>query len=119
MGLGPNGSKLLERLGRPTEPGGDTIWIQIDQQERGEARMQARMRYQQKHKTPKKPEAPVEAGGGKGAQRNWLWVGESIPSKQMFKDMIYYAADIRAAGFKLPKLQKQKKKGKGKVNESL
>jgi len=115
MGLGPNGSSLLERLGRPTEPGGDTIWIQVDQHIRGEARMQARMRYQQKHKTPKKPEAPVRPLNVK--PRMWLWEGESISSKLLQNGVEYTAEFIRAAGFKLPELQKQKKKRKGKANE--
>jgi len=113
MGLGPHGSSLLERLGRPTEPGGDTLWIQIDQQERGEARMQARIRHQQKHKTPKKPEAPVRPLEYKiEGKRHWLWEGEDIPSKELFRTCHYSPERIRAAGFKLPRLQKQKKKGK-------
>jgi len=76
------------------------------------------MRYQQKHKTPKKPEAPVEPQPKlKGIDRDWVWVGESIPSKNLHRDGHYSGETIRKAGFKLPKLQKQKKKGKGKVNE--
>src|SRR5574341_1353938 len=111
MGLGPKGSSLLERLGRPTEPAGDTIWFAIEQQERGEARMQARIRHQQKHKTPKKPLAPVEQTEEKlDKERCWVWRGEPILSKAIAADCMYESSFIRAAGFKLPKLQKQKEK---------
>lgn len=116
MGLGPNGSSLLERLGRPTEPGGDTLWIQIDQQQRGEARAQARMRYQQKHKAPKKPEAPVEPlpSKAKGQEREWWWRGETIMSKGLVQGDRYFTNQIRAAGFKLPRLEKKPKKAREK-----
>lgn len=119
MGLGPHGSSLLERLERSTEPGVDTLWIQIDQQERGEARMLARIRYQQRHKAPKKPEAPVEPVPlkKKGIEREWTWVGEPIPSKKLETLGVYFGSEIRAVGFKLPKLQKQLKKKKEKASE--
>lgn len=110
MGMGPKGTSLLARLGRPTEPLGDTLWIQIDQQERGEARMRARIRYGEKHKTPKKPLAPVEQTNekhpGDGA-RLWKWIGEEIASKGLLPGDLYASDQIREAGFKTPKLTKK------------
>jgi hypothetical protein len=109
MGLGPRGSSLLERLRRPPEPGEDTLWIQIDQQTRGEARQQARTRHQQKHKTPKKPLAPVEQTEQRGEDRIrlWKWIGEDIPSKNLWAQGLVTGEWIRKCGFKLPKLTKK------------
>ena len=110
MGLGPHGSSLLQRLERPMEPAGDTLWYAMEQEARRDARMQARIRHQQKHKTPKKPKAPVEQTNekhpGDGA-RLWKWVGVEIASKGLLLGDLYASDQIREAGFKLPKLQKQ------------
>lgn len=109
VGLGPNGSSLLQRLERPTEPAGDTLWYAMEQEGRREARVQARIRHQQKHKTPKKPEAPVNESNYKTqeGERCWEWQGETIASKGLEKGGVYGSSFIRKAGFKLPKLQKQ------------
>lgn len=109
MGLGPGGkSCLLDRVGRGTLPTED--WIAMEQTERGDARRLARIRHAMKHKAVKKPEAPVEAvEKAIGIERQWTWIGESIGSKGLLHGKIYIGAEVRKAGFRLPKLKKKKK----------
>ena len=106
MGLGPHGTFLLARMGRSASPISLEALI-LDREARGQARMIARIQYAKKHKAKVKPLAPVEAmykKPGKLHQRWWVWIGETILSKELYKDVAYTSEAIRAAGFKLPKL---------------
>ena len=107
-GLGPHGSSLLERVAGWSQPWRDPFAMQLEQQDRREARQQKAIWHAQHRATPRKPEAPVVAGPkpDKGLLRLWTWVGESIESKQFYKNASYTAEQIRKAGFKMPKLVK-------------
>ena len=111
MGLGPHGASLQARVGRRTETMGE-LELLVDQRDRGEARMRARIRHAAKHRTPAKPLAPVEETDSKIAvdfgrrqARLWIWRGEAIPSKGLVAGEPYRGDEIRNAGFKLPKLK--------------
>ena len=110
-GLGPNGTSLIQRVGRIEDPQFLGVqWIEMEQKARGKARLIARIKHQQKHKMVKKPEAPVlPLGDEKGEKRVWLWNGESIGSKSLYNGYEYLGSEIRSAGFKLPKLMKKVK----------
>ena len=110
MGLGPRGSSLLARLGRPLAV--DDMFIAIDQVDRSQMRLASRIKASQK-KAPK-PLAPLEQTGEKSpeGERLWKWVGEAIASKGLEVDKLYSSDYIRGVGFKLPKLVKVKKEGK-------
>jgi hypothetical protein len=85
----------------------------LEQQDRGEQRKLKAIWYAERHKTPKKPEAPVAAEPKlKGEPRMWKWTGESIPSKGFTAGEVYSVEQIRAAGFKLPKMEKPPPKPK-------
>jgi len=77
--------------------------MQLEQADRREAR-QEKARWHAAHRsTPRKPEAPVQAQPKQvGKEREWLWIGDSIPSKKLWTDTIYTTGVIRVAGFKLP-----------------
>jgi len=108
VGLGPNNSSLLERVGRQFEMTLD--WLTMDRQERGQARRIAAIRYGMKHKKQQKPLAPVSIKPKeKGYERRWLWEGDDIESKGLKHFHSYSSTVIRAAGFKLPKLAKKDK----------
>ena len=112
MGLGPHGTSLLQRVGRPTEPPG-AFELSIEQSNRTEARKEARIRYARKHKAKVKPMAPVEETNVKDMstkERWWRWIGENITSQGIETLSYYTGKQIRKAGFKLPRLQKKGRK---------
>lgn len=108
MGLGPKHSSLLERCGMPMQVWRDPFAMQMEQQDRREAR-QEKARWHAAHRAmPKRPEAPVHSlPKTKGRDRLWHWDGESIPSKGIEQGQLYTAAELRKAGFKLPRLGKK------------
>lgn len=102
-GLGPNNSSLLERTGHAFEMTLD--WLEMDRQERGQARKVAAIKWAMKHKKQSKPLAPVEESSVKRlGKRLWIWLGEDNGMK---KGELYGADVIRGYGFKLPKLKKK------------
>ncbi len=110
MGLGPQRSSLLQRLDRQAGPPQDTDWYEMEQQERTQARQAARIRHAMKHKAKVRPLAPVRELEYKvEGKRRWLWVGEEIASKGLYRTVHYSPEEICAAGFKLPKLVKKEK----------
>jgi hypothetical protein len=93
--------------------------MQLEQQDRREARREKAIWHAMHRAAPKKPEAPVEQTNEKvldstkpGATmvRAWRWKGEIINSKGLVPELLYSASTLRAAGFKLPKLKKEEKK---------
>jgi hypothetical protein len=111
MGLGPKESSLLDRTGRPLEPWSNPFTMQCEQIERGQARRLRAIWYAERHRKAQKPEAPAQPiPKAKGYDIMWQWDGESIPSKGLEKDKLYTAAQLREAGFKLPKLAQRKGK---------
>jgi len=107
-GLGPNGSSLLERVGKQFEMTLD--WLILDRQERGQARKIATIRYATKHKKQQKPLAPVKESDLKSipeGNRLWIWQGEVIESKGLQPSLSYSSEYIRKCGFRLPKLKKK------------
>ena len=107
-GLGPNNTSLLERVGKQFEMTLD--WLEMDRQERGQARRLAVIRYGMKHKKQQKPTAPVrDKPKMKGYERQWIWEGKSMESKGMIHGQGYSGTEIRNQGFKLPKLEKKGK----------
>jgi len=112
MGLGPHGSSLSERVALPPPVWSNPFAMQMEGIARAEARRERAIYLSQKNRTPRKPEAPVEAlprVKGDKSERVWRWVGESIESKGVTKDCCYSAGYIRKAGFKLPTLTKKEK----------
>ena len=84
----------------------------MDRQERGQARRKAVMKWAGKHKKQQKPLAPIEPlKKAKGQERQWIWIGEDIPSKDLWnsgkKWITYTKKQIQEAGFRLPKLKKK------------
>src|SRR3990167_5743891 len=109
-GLGPNNTSLLERTGKAFEMTLD--WLEMDRQERGQARRVAVIKWATKHKKQQKPSAPVEEteeGKINKGERLWKWIGEAIPTKELFAGHLYSSSYLRLYGFRLPKL---KTKGK-------
>jgi hypothetical protein len=114
MGIGPNGSSLLERLPSLVVLSDDSEpWqMAMEQQARGQARLENAIRHHRKK--PPKPLAPIEFShmgqkpDGK-FERLWVWLGENIPSKGLVKTSYYTAKEIRDAGFKLPPIKKKEK----------
>ena len=107
MGLGPHGSSLLERVAGWSQPWRDPFAMQLEQQDRREARQQKAIWHAQHRAQPKKPEAPVISySKRKDEEREWEWIGETIDSKNLIKGAVYPQSYIRKAGFKLPKLAK-------------
>jgi hypothetical protein len=108
MGLGPNGTSLLVKLGRPVGlTFADPFAMMCEQAERQAARRQKAIEHAMKHHKPPKPEAPVEPMPKQsGHPRAWRWIGESIDSKGLVTGVCYQAEQIRKAGYKLPKLEK-------------
>jgi len=105
MGLGPKGSSLIDRCGHDAAPWRDPFAMQLEQQDRLEQRRLKAIWWAMKHKKAQKPEAPVLAlKKVKGVPRQWKWWGEDIISTGMLRDGVYFAEDIRKAGFKLPKI---------------
>ena len=92
--------------------------VLIDQRRRGDARRLARIRYATKHKVAKKPLAPVEAWSHTTKDENgrvvrwWKWTG--VQTERFFAGELYTSAELRAAGFKLPKLKPKAKVGRAK-----
>jgi hypothetical protein len=110
-GLGPRGSSLLRRLGRmDVEVFANPFTMQLEQMERGEARRLKAIWHATRRGAHRKPEAPVETTGfgihQEKKTRLWIWTGEEIPSKGMYKGILYSGKEIRKAGYKLPKLVK-------------
>src|SRR3990167_9695485 len=104
-GLGPNNTSLLERTDKTFELTLD--WLEMDRQERRQARKLAAIKYGMKHKKQRKPLAPVrDKPKMKGYERQWIWEGKSIESKGMIYGQSFSGTEIRAKGFKLPKLEK-------------
>ena len=111
LGLGPNGTSLLARIAAPAPVWSNPFAMQLEAQERGEARQAKAQWHRQKHAAQRKPEAPVTAlPKVKGQERGWVWNGESMPSKSLYNGQVYTATAIRKAGFKLPVLRKQNAK---------
>mgnify|MGYP001592563862 CR=1 FL=1 len=111
MGLGPHQTSLLARIAAPAPVWSNPFAMQMEVQERGEARREKAQWHRQKHAAQRKPEAPVlPLGKAKGQERGWLWNGESMPSKGLHNGHAYTAAQVRKAGFKLPVLRKQNAK---------
>ena len=118
MELGPQGTSLLQRLGKEPDPP-EALRIALDQAERSETRRLARIRYGAKHKAKVKPLAPVEERGitiiNGEKKRMWAWVGEKLPAKLTSilmpnaSEVIYSSEELREAGFKLPKLKRKSK----------
>lgn len=110
MGLGPRASNLLARINAAEPIWSNPFAMQLEAQQRGEARREKAIWHAQRHTTPKRPEAPaLPLGKVKGKDRGWLWNGESIGSKGLYNGHEYLASEIRKAGFKLPKIAKLKK----------
>ena len=108
MGLGPHSSSLLERVAGWSQPWRDPFAMQLEQQDRREARQQKAIWHAQHRAQPRKPEAPVLAmPKSKGQDRLWCWHGNSIESKDMIHNRNYTAEQIRKAGFKLPVMKKK------------
>lgn len=108
IGLGPNGTSLLERTSHAFELTLD--WLEMDRSERGQLRRAAGIRYGMKHKKQQKPLAPVEeVVKQKGVPRSWRWMGEDIESKALYHKHFYREEYIREQGFRLPKLKKIQK----------
>ena len=110
-GLGPHNTSLLQRIDAPEPVWSNPFAIQMEAQQRGEARQLKRIWHQQRHSTPKKPVAPVrqmtrECGE---SERFWCWIGEDIPSKGIIAGKVMKAIEVRKAGYKLPKLEKKVK----------
>src|SRR3989304_589035 len=104
MGLGPHSSSLLDRTGQPAQPWRDPFAMQLEQQDRREARQLKAIWHAQHRAQPKKPEAPVVGlKKMKDQPRLWTWIGETIESKGMLHQGTYSTETIRKAGFKLPK----------------
>ena len=107
-GLGPNNSSLLERVGHAFEMTLD--WLEMDRQERGQARRKAVMKWTMRHKKQSKPLAPVEESELRSIPDNhrlWIWIGETIESKGLQTSLSYSSSYIRQCGFRLPKLKKK------------
>lgn len=80
--------------------------MQCEQIDRGEARREKAIWHAMHRAAPRQPEAPAAPQPKlKGIDRDWIWTGESIPSKNLHQDGHYSGAEIRKAGFKLPKLK--------------
>ena len=110
MGLGPRSTSLLARIAAPPPVWGNPFAMQMEAQERGEARQEKAQWHRQRHAAQRKPEAPVTAlPKAKGQERGWVWNGEDIPSKSLYNGHAYTAVQVRKAGFKLPKLSKEQK----------
>lgn len=112
MGLGPHNSSLLNRVDAPLTILDDRSIIadmEKEQQRRNKARLIGRIRYAQKHKKPGKPLAPVEDTGFAVKfgfrRRAWKWVGETILTEGLFTGYCYSTTELRAKGYKLPKLK--------------
>jgi hypothetical protein len=111
MGLGPNQSSLLQRTGMPALVWRDPFAMQMEQQDRGEARRLKAIWHATKNKKPKKSLAPVSPmPKEKGLPRRWQWDGEDIPSRGLVKGLAYDGLVIREAGFKLPPMPKKQKR---------
>jgi hypothetical protein len=111
MGLGPRNSSLLKRLNTIPPIWSNPFAMQMEQQQRGEARREKAIWHAQRHSHPKRPLAPVTAlPKAKGYDRVWQWDGEDIPSKGLVKDSTYTAKQLRKAGFKLPVIPKADRK---------
>ena len=109
MGLGPNGASLLDRTGQPAQVWRDPFAMQLEQQDRREARQEKAIWHAMHRAQPRKPEAPVVViKKAKGEVRCWMWEGEDIPSKPLYKGTVYTSEQIRKAGFKLPKVGAKK-----------
>lgn len=111
MGLGPHNSSLLDRTGHPAKVWRDPFAMRLEQQDRREARQLKAIWHAQHRAQPRKPEAPAHSPGKEfreGSEKKvrvWIWDGEDIPSKNLFKGETYLPATLRKAGFKLPKLK--------------
>jgi hypothetical protein len=82
--------------------------MQCEQIERGEARRAKAIWHAARHRAQRKSEAPVSPmPKEKGQERKWCWVGEPIYSKGLIHSGYYTSAEIRKAGFKLPRLKKK------------
>lgn len=113
MGLGPRNISLLERLGAPLPVWSNPFAMQMEQQQRGEARREKAIWHRMRHSQLKKPLAPVTAlPKAKGYDRVWQWDGEDIMSKGLKQNSTYTAKQLRKAGFKLPVLGKKIKNAK-------
>jgi hypothetical protein len=109
MGLGPYGSSLAYRIALPPPVWSNPFAMQMEGLARAEARRERAVWHRMKHAVARKPEAPVTAEPKhKGIERDWVWTGESILSKNLHQGGHYSGAMIRKAGFKLPKLEKHK-----------
>ncbi len=110
-GLGPRGTSLKAKLGQASGlVFSDPFAMQLEQQERKEQRVAATLRWASRNRTPPKPLAPVRECEHRSPEgkRLWIWEGEDIRSKDLFRTCLYSAETIRAAGFKLPTLVKTK-----------
>ena len=108
VGLGSNQTSLLERVGKKFEMTLD--WLEMDRQERGQARKIAAIKWSMKHKKQQKPVAPVEQCDDRFSEegkRLWIWKGEDIPSKSIQYAYMLTSDQIRKAGFRCPKLKKK------------
>ena len=111
MGLGPRKTSLLERLDAPPPVWSNPFAMQMEGISRGQARREKAIWHSMRHAHPKRPEAPVRAmTKEKGYARMWCWIGEAIESKCIIPGKVMTAAQIRAAGFKLPNLEKAEAK---------
>ena len=116
MGLGPHSMPLLQRINAPEPMWSNPFAMQMEAQARGEARQLKRIWHQQRHATPRKPEAPVRAMTKEQGEKErfWCWIGEDVPSKGIIAGKVMKAAEIRKAGYKLPKLEKPEAKRRAK-----
>ena len=113
MGLGPHNSSLLERLKATPPVWSNPFAMQMEQQARGEARREKAIWHAMRHSHPKRPLAPVTAlPKAKGYDRVWQWDGEAQPSKGLTPGATYTAAQLRKAGYKLPKIPKAERKAR-------
>jgi hypothetical protein len=87
--------------------------MQLEQQQRGEARREKAIWHAMRHSHPKRPLAPVRSmTKEKGYPRTWLWEGEAIESKGIIPGKVMTSEQLRKAGFKLPTLPKPARKVK-------
>jgi len=113
MGLGPRHTSLLERLAATPPVWGNPFAMQMEQQQRGEARREKAIWHAMRHAHPKRPLAPATPlPKAKGYERMWQWDGESIPSKKLKQNDVYTAAELREKGFKMPAIPKADQKAR-------
>ena len=79
--------------------------MQLEQLDRQEQRRAKAAWHAAKHKAKAKPLAPATPlYKPKGEKRLWRWDGEALESKKIYPGVRYFSEEIRAAGFKLPKI---------------